>query len=282
MKIFLGVLHDDALFQNVGLDRIDPRRLADGGNDEVLWTAALLCWMGGKNGYSIQNGASSSFVHQLSSPPLYPLDRILPFYGQDSRRRSPSVKSTTASNTMSTNFSMNQSAVVDSNTSIETTSEFVMDQSDVFNDRQYHDSRLVLASIDDNVVEEDSHIDYSHLPLRAAQSAPRCIHEIRSPGRMSAAHLLQDDDSRYSELELTEPEQSSSFYRDFANGAEQSTQTSVRYDGWIEEVDAEDEIRSFEARKNRSRMSAIWKRHSQPQVSFLLILGYIRRDALLK
>lgn len=46
MKIFLGVLEHDILGMDVGLSDIDPRRLARGEWDDVVYVAEILCWIG--------------------------------------------------------------------------------------------------------------------------------------------------------------------------------------------------------------------------------------------
>lgn len=46
MKIFLGVIETDILKRDVGLNRIDPRKLANGNWDEVVYVGEMLCWIG--------------------------------------------------------------------------------------------------------------------------------------------------------------------------------------------------------------------------------------------
>jgi hypothetical protein len=46
MKVFLGVLEDDVLQTDIGLSEIDPRRLAAGLWDEVVFVGETLCWLG--------------------------------------------------------------------------------------------------------------------------------------------------------------------------------------------------------------------------------------------
>ncbi|KAH9841729.1 uncharacterized protein C8Q71DRAFT_700868 [Rhodofomes roseus] len=46
MKIFLGVLENDIIGQDVGLSDVDPRRLASGEWDECVFVGELLCWLG--------------------------------------------------------------------------------------------------------------------------------------------------------------------------------------------------------------------------------------------
>lgn len=60
MKIFLGVLETDVLNEDVGLSDIDPRRLAAGEWEEVVFIAELLCWLGKQMGLLPAKNASSS------------------------------------------------------------------------------------------------------------------------------------------------------------------------------------------------------------------------------
>ncbi len=46
IKVFLGILETDVLKTDVGLSRIDPRLLAIGSRDEVVYVAEVLCWVG--------------------------------------------------------------------------------------------------------------------------------------------------------------------------------------------------------------------------------------------
>src|ERR1700722_11135666 len=45
MKVFLGVMEHDVLQMDVGLSEVDPRKLAMGGWDEVVFVGELLCWL---------------------------------------------------------------------------------------------------------------------------------------------------------------------------------------------------------------------------------------------
>lgn len=72
MKIFLGVLEDDVLQTDIGLSEIDPRRLATGEWDEVVFVGAALCWLGHRrehmdNAYTSQAGhPDNSFSSKCS------------------------------------------------------------------------------------------------------------------------------------------------------------------------------------------------------------------------
>ena len=68
MKIFLGVLETDFLQMNVGISGLDPRRLADGEWEEVLYIAELLCWVGRRAGL-ISVSDDDMDVNTPSQPP---------------------------------------------------------------------------------------------------------------------------------------------------------------------------------------------------------------------
>ncbi|XP_006456894.1 hypothetical protein AGABI2DRAFT_122777 [Agaricus bisporus var. bisporus H97] len=46
IKVFLGVLETDIIRSDVGLSQIDPRLLAAGEWDEIVFVAEVLCWIG--------------------------------------------------------------------------------------------------------------------------------------------------------------------------------------------------------------------------------------------
>ncbi|KAF8134743.1 hypothetical protein K438DRAFT_796303 [Mycena galopus ATCC 62051] len=50
IKIFLGVMQNDILQQDLGIGSVDPRRLAGGADEETLYVARLLCWYGRRIG----------------------------------------------------------------------------------------------------------------------------------------------------------------------------------------------------------------------------------------
>ena len=87
MKIFLGVLETDFLQMDVGISDLDPRRLADGEWEEVLYIAKLLCWVGRRAGL-VSASDDDMDVETPSQPPkrLSPKPQLDadPFYHTDS------------------------------------------------------------------------------------------------------------------------------------------------------------------------------------------------------
>ena len=68
MKIFLGVLEHDILGMDVGLSDVDPRRLARGEWDDVVYVAEILCWIGAQLRESCQTPIEETMVMQESQP----------------------------------------------------------------------------------------------------------------------------------------------------------------------------------------------------------------------
>lgn len=68
MKIFLGVLEHDILGMDVGLSDVDPRRLARGEWDDVVYVAEILCWIGTQLRESCQTPIEETMVMGESQP----------------------------------------------------------------------------------------------------------------------------------------------------------------------------------------------------------------------
>ncbi|KAF8584443.1 hypothetical protein K439DRAFT_1660778 [Ramaria rubella] len=65
MKVFLGVLEDDVLQKDIGLSDIDPRKLAAGEWDEVVFVGKILCSLG----RSEEHYHDSATISIQSAPP---------------------------------------------------------------------------------------------------------------------------------------------------------------------------------------------------------------------
>jgi hypothetical protein len=233
MKIFLGVLETDVLNEDIGLSDIDPRRLAAGEWEEVVFIAKLLCWLGKQTGLLPFNINSSSRI------PKTPLSTANGSTGRSileaPRIASPSTRST-ATNTATSAFSF---------------------------DREYQESETTIQSVNSLATETrrprnehtSSQVEHRH--------RPQCIHEIEDP-----SFLAQEGEEELKELLRTEHE---SLTRDNDHTVdaycdchqdESSSKNSylkdcaVRYDGYIQQVDADLELRTFEARKAAKRLHA--------------------------
>ncbi|KAJ3810056.1 hypothetical protein F5876DRAFT_77143 [Lentinula aff. lateritia] len=95
MKIFLGVIETDFLKEDVGLNRIDPRKLANGDWDEVVFVGELLCWIGRESGITNAH-------HGREEPPW----RLTPSTAPDISDNSTSHRSTSSVPTADTSNSL--------------------------------------------------------------------------------------------------------------------------------------------------------------------------------
>ena len=239
MKIFLGVLETDVLNEDVGLSDIDPRRLAAGEWEEVVFIAELLCWLGKQMGLLPTKNASST------RPPGRPLSTAGENTGsilETSHMAPPSARST-ASNSIISGFSLN---------------------------KEYEESDTTVQSANSEVTEAPRPRSERLLPdldhRHRHQPQPQCIHEIEDPSFLAQededlscaeARLFGRDNDETSDTvdvscDCSQVEGASTqFYsKDPPTGA-------VRYDGYIQEVDPDMELRTFEARKaTRRRLQA--------------------------
>ena len=231
MKIFLGVLETDVLNEDVGLSDIDPRRLAAGEWEEVVFIAELLCWLGKQMGLLPAKNASSR-------PPGRPLSSAL---GENvgsiletSHPAPPSTRST-ATNSIVSGFSFSKE-YEESDTTVQSANSEITE---------------IPQPRSDPLLPDEDH-RHRHRPQ------PQCIHEIEDP-----SFLAQEDaDLSYAETSLfgrengetsdavdascdcSQVEGTSTHF----HSTDHSTST-VRYDGYIQEVDTDMELRTFEARK---------------------------------
>lgn len=225
MKIFLGVLETDVLNEDIGLSDIDPRRLAAGEWEEVVFIAKLLCWLGKQMGLPLSK-------HSSSARPSLATDENAESRGSIT---SPSVRST-ATNSITSALSF---------------------------EREYQESDTTVQSVHSDLTEtrlpedEDLSFQGNH------RHRPQCIHEIEDPSflaRTDDEELLRaehesfsrnTDDSvdAYCDCSRDETPDSSFYSKD-------RTSSTVRYGGYIQEVDAGLELRTFEARKRNKGLRA--------------------------
>ena len=207
MKVFLGVLESDIVKMDVGLSSVDPRRLANGEWEEVVFVGEVLCWVGMRLGLiECLDDDNDELEHAVQSDEESDVHINRPY------SPSPSAMSITTkrTNTVS-NFSLHRHT--ESNTS--------MNLSD--------------APPGSSTPVQPPPIRPPHLIPHT--SPPRCIHEMLSPSIV----LSPDIDNTFSELsyctclETELPDQS------------QNLKPGVRYTGYIEPVDEELELRSFES-----------------------------------
>lgn len=146
IKIFLGVLEHDVIRTDVGLSAVDPRTLARGGWDEVVFVGELLCWFAQSIGI-LDDGGVETPLPELST-----------------RQRSPTVASTASGSGTSVHSSLSVHGIEKSmytHSSADTSiPSFLLGGSD--------------SSVDDSAVMSTRTVT----PPLARTPGPRCIHEI--------------------------------------------------------------------------------------------------------
>ena len=94
MKIFLGVLESDVLQEDVGLSKIDPRRLAAGEWKEVMFVGELLCWLGKIHGFI----SDAHVAHPTIESSVSEFPTEVEWKGLESRVASTSMRSSASIN----------------------------------------------------------------------------------------------------------------------------------------------------------------------------------------
>jgi len=225
MKIFLGVLETDVVNEDIGLSDIDPRRLAAGEWEEVVFIAKLLCWLGKQTGLLPSKHNSSARLQRGSS---LAADGSAECRGSIT---SPSTRSTTTN-------------------SINSTLSF---------DREYQESDTTLQSVHSDVTEIRLLGDEPLSNRMNPRHLPRCIHEIEDP-----SFLAQTDEENVlhagAESLSRDTDDIADNYCDYSReedpDSKDRSSSAVRYNGYIQEVDAGIELRTFEARKKTKRLHA--------------------------
>lgn len=241
MKIFLGVMESDVIQLDVGLSDVDPRRLAVGEPEEVVFVGELLCWLGKKMGLCHDaDGLESEMPPEKAE---FVQGSAMRSGGSTSsgsgagRILSPSTHST-LTNSMNSALSVD-GADEESNTTITSVA------SDASQPRRSTSSTA------------------SSLGRGQSPRLPLCIHEIEDP-----SFLLSAEADIFESESEPEPDEdiSNLFAPDAASflacndpddpfSSPHRAGHSVRYNGYIEEVDNELEVEEFEASRRQRRRS---------------------------
>ncbi|KAI0771431.1 hypothetical protein BC629DRAFT_1595666 [Irpex lacteus] len=260
---------------NEALQEMDPRMLAIGEWDELVTVAEALVAVGRAYGLvsesssgSAEDVTTSPQTHARSAAPTSQDDSVDPFWVPRQTERSvPSPRSLAP---IKTQRSMRTSA----RSSTLGSTSIVCDSPSSFSS-SYGRSRpietsfattaptvssgspLTLYRSDDRSYEtgSSSRSRPGGSSSTSTKSVPRCIHEVEDP---------EDDISRSFDESLSLAERSitdSSILPSMQKNT--MKKTPVRYSGWIEPVDDEEEIRSFEARQ-RSRFSNLRSPRARP------------------
>jgi len=246
MKIFLGVLETDILQTDVGLSELDPRKLADGEWEEVLYIAELLCWIGRRLGYiprRRQKEEESTFI----LPPQPKVVVSSPSRTTTSRRLSPKSQLDLDAESI---FQGVSTMTASTKKSQQTLSPFVTingaESVTSLNTGSHEDE----AHSQDEDTESTSDILSALSPFpQPIRLPPQCIHEVPSPSLLfSLDHpvatlsksMAGTPGEGYCDTSLYN---TPSIEDDFIGNRSHS---SVRYDGFIEPVDEDLEVASFE------------------------------------
>ena len=240
MKIFLGVLETDFLQMDVGISDLDPRRLADGEWQEVLYIAELLCWVGRQAGLvsavdddmdvktpsqPSKQLLSPKSQHDLDAEPLYHTDSTVTGIERLSERTfSPFLKENGGDSMTSVNIFEDQDEVSFSDTI-----------SDVYS---FH---------------------------RPFTNPPRCIHQVPSPSLLFSVNPQLPPRDR-----TPSPDHNCDYHPSVANTPpiehdHPNTQCHkpFRTTGFIQPVDEEAELASFERSRSMSHSSRHGRDYSE-------------------
>lgn len=271
IKLFLGVLETDILQEDVGLSRIDPRRLAVGEWHEASFVARVLCMVGQRLGLlSLNDRADKTSQKKRSSSPITTPGALRkvsdPPMRSSATRRSPqdSRYSTPELDTTSVFYVPSSSNTRDTQTTTASlfedslTNESTRTTPDPF----FSETRPKTSN---QQVDTPSSVALSLLPpfqspLPRNASPPYYTRDIPSPSLL----LSVDDPSLYSlrngRPRLSPPPSKSAVNASFTpSSVEQESKYSrkipVRYSGYIEPVDEEHEILSYESSRSYSSSS---------------------------
>ncbi|KDR84247.1 hypothetical protein GALMADRAFT_220034 [Galerina marginata CBS 339.88] len=252
MKIFLGVLELDVLKADVGLSNVDPRRLADGEWEEVMFVAEILCWMGRRVDFRRKSKNLDEElpvpVKQVDPKPHYPPPvRLSPKSQLDLDAESLfQTGSTTTGSTRQSRLMF---------------SPFMKDSGGDSVTTEDHQDEL---QSDDEHPDDVSDVLSALPPFKQQNlSPPKCIHEVPSPSLLFSGDFGLGSPSSSSQHHGHSPPPSHT--RSFCSDCDPTTantlpiehdhsadhsHTSVRYSGFIEHVDEESELASFESSRS--------------------------------
>jgi hypothetical protein len=225
MKIFLGVLENDFLQMDVGISDLDPRRLADGEWEEVLYIAELLCWVGRRAGL-VSASDDDMDVKTPSQPP---------------KRLSPKPQLDTDS-TYSTATGISE----------RTFSPFLKEKGG--------DSMTSMNTFEDqDGVSLSDMISDVHSFHHPSTNPPRCIHQVHSPSllfsvnpQLPPSHRTPSPDHIHDRHPSSSVANTLPIEHDHLNT---QPHRPIRTAGFIQPVDEEAELASFERSRSISLSS---------------------------
>ncbi len=240
MKIFIGVLEDDVIGQDVGLSEVDPRKLAAGEWDEVVFIGELLVWLGKTRGYLPLHGPQDT----NNSGPTESKESDVQMADVRSNTPSPSSHSTvTTHNSLNTTLSMMRTAAPDSDTSVLS----MRPESPALSDLD------LFEAIPRSLV---------HSPTPLTRRTPSARREPDGPSFSD----LPGQSTFNANVGATDTPKSLCDCPSDIETLSTKKRAPVRYTGWIEKVDDDMEIQMFESRRRTSNPRTP-SSHRQPAVS---------------
>jgi hypothetical protein len=246
MKIFLGVLETDFLQTDVGLSDLDPRRLADGEWEEVLFIAELLCWVGRRAGLVSESNDKDPETPSLSQQ-------------QQKQRLSPKSQLDLDAESL---FQSGSTVTGIERLSERTLSPFLKEKGgdsmtsvDTFEDQ---DERSMLDTTLD--------VHSLHHPFT---DPPRCIHEVPSPSLLFSVdpkiQRTQSPDHNWSFCDC-HPSIANTLPIEHDHPNTQSHKP-IRTTGFIQPVDEGSELATFESSRSMSFSSRRGQEHPEQNAS---------------
>ncbi|KAI0667775.1 hypothetical protein C8Q78DRAFT_981653 [Trametes maxima] len=233
MKIFLGVLENDVLGgMDVGLSDVDPRRLAVGEEEEVVFVGELLRWLGRQRGILPPSAGPSG---KDDSPPTL---------AARARRRaaSPSTHSTVTSGVQS-NLSMMPTALAETDTTVMSVASEPL-------------APLTHAELPSLPQLSPFDRDSVGSSSESIKPPPRCIHEVEElsflDGEVDAS--VSDVTSDVCHCACSDAEDDLP--------ATPTTPQHVRRNGWIHRADEKSEIDFYHSRRAPSSAPATISRRA--------------------
>lgn len=284
MKVFLGVLENDVLREDVGLSDVDPRKLAAGAWDEVVFIGELLCWIGKKEGVIPLDdlptpSPSRERKSEMESAKIATKNDVR------SSVASPSTQctSTTRDSTSTYTALSLQPPPPESDTTIHTNVHLhspQLSELSILQDtgmRSFRDhgarsaSRSRILSQSPTATSAVSRTSRIHSRRGPADGVPEEPSFIMNPVGHSTIQIHSDNESSDYDSSpdigvLVESEEETGSEADSNSDAESSAfchcdtdlmtptklRAPVRYDGYIHELDDEEEVHSFEASRRES------------------------------
>ncbi|KAI0697917.1 hypothetical protein BC835DRAFT_1305066 [Cytidiella melzeri] len=258
MRIFLGVLENE-LGQD-GASKVDPRKLATGGWDETVIVGECLVSVGRIFGLSHQSSPSSlKETATAESPRSVPIATAADddpsfdiFWAPTAKQQSGHSRHSDSGNEATREPVRRRFSDHSTSTGLDDSSSFRSGSSarlaessfasSVYTPQSSSSSLLKSSHISPNT-EDSPKPHWATTSSSSVSTTPRCIHEVED----LEVELSLSLNSNASLADTSECDCST---RPLERKVTTAKTPTVRYSGWIEAVDDEEEVRSFEASRN--------------------------------